>query len=132
VGAKLFAVLVSITVAVFVTACSTPPPPTPHTATMTVTVPTPAPAPSSAPTVAPPPVAVGQQAIDGTFAFTVKGSSTDDVVDFDEPDAVYPQGIFVFVNMQIENVGRSSQTYSADYQRLVVAKTVSFPRTCVP
>ena len=86
---------------------------------MTVTVATPAPAPSSSPTVAPTPVAVGQEAIDGTFAFTVKSSSTDNVVDWDENDQVNAQGIFVFVNMQVENIGRSSQTYSADYQRLV-------------
>lgn len=122
-GAKLVAVPVSITVAVFLAACSTPP--TPHPATMTVTVATPAPAssspsaPSSSPTVAAAPVAVGQTAIDGTFAFTVKGSDTDDVVDFGEPDAVYPQGIFVFVNMQIENIGRSPQAFAADYQRLL-------------
>ncbi len=82
---------------------------------MTVTVPARAPASSSAP----PPVEVGQKGIDSTFAFTVKGSNTDDVVEFDEPDAVYPQGIFVFVTMQVENIGRSAQTYSADYQRLV-------------
>jgi hypothetical protein len=92
---------------------------------MTVTVATPAPAPSS-PTVAPTPVAVGQQATDGTFAFSVKSSSTDNVVDFDEPDAVSPQGIFVFVNMQIENIGRTAQTYSADYQRLVDGKGREF------
>jgi hypothetical protein len=91
---------------------------------MTVTVTTPAPAsspsaPPSAPTPASPPVKVGEKGIDGTFAFTVKGSRTDEVVDWDEPDAVNAQGIFVFVTMQIENIGSSSQTYSADYQRLV-------------
>ncbi len=46
-------------------------------------------------------------------------SSTDDVIDFDKPDEVRPQGIFVVVSVQVENVGRSPQTYSADYQRLV-------------
>jgi hypothetical protein len=119
VGAKLVTVSASITVAVLLAACSTSPPQTQHTATMTVTVPTPAPAPSSAPTVAPPPVEVGQKGIDRTFAFAVKDSYTDDVVDFDEPDQVNAQGIFVFVAMLVENIGTSSQTYSPDYQRLV-------------
>jgi Domain of unknown function (DUF4352)/Protein of unknown function (DUF732) len=86
---------------------------------MTVTVATPAPAPSSSPTVAPTPVAVGQKAIDGTLAFTVKSSRTDNVVDWDEPDQVNAQGIFVLVIMQVENIGRSPQAFSADYQRLL-------------
>ena len=124
VEAKLVAIAVSLIVAVFLDGCSTPAPPTPHPTTMTVTVATPAPAPS--PSVAPLPVAVGQKAIDGTFAFTVKDSSTDNVVDFDEPDAVSPQGIFVVVNMQIENIGRTSQTYAAEYQRLVDDKGREF------
>jgi Domain of unknown function (DUF4352) len=115
----LSAELASITVAVFLTACSTPAPLTPSPATKTVTVAIPAPAPSSSPTVAPTPVAVGQTAIDGAFAFTVQSSRTDNVVAFDEPDAAYAQGVFVIVGMKIENIGRSSQTYSADNQRLV-------------
>jgi Domain of unknown function (DUF4352) len=115
VRAKLVAVPVSITVAVLVAACSTSPPQTQPPATKTVTVPARAPAPSSAP----PPVEVGQKGIESTFAYTVKSSDTDDVVEFDESDAVYSQGIFVFVTMQVENIGRSAQTYSADYQRLV-------------
>jgi hypothetical protein len=53
------------------------------------------------------------------LAFTVKRSSTDTVVDWDQPGQVNAQGIFVLVDMQVENVGRSSQTYSADYQRLL-------------
>jgi Domain of unknown function (DUF4352)/Protein of unknown function (DUF732) len=117
--AKLVAVPASITVAVFLAACSTSPPQTQHPATVTVMVPTPAPAPSSAPTVAAPPVEVGQKGIDRTFAFTVHDSSTDDVVDFDEPDQVNAQGIFVFVTTLVENIGTSAQTYSPDYQRLV-------------
>ena len=119
-GAKLVAVPVPITVAVFLAACTAPAPPqTQHTATMTVTVPTPASAPPSAPPVAASPIAVGQKAIDGAFAFTVKSSRTDDVVDWDEPGQVNAQGIFVLVDIQVENLGRSSQTYSADYQRLL-------------
>jgi hypothetical protein len=117
VRAKLVAVPASISVAVLLAACSTSPPQAKQT--VTVMVPTPAPASSSStPTVAPP-VAVGQKGVDSAFAFTVKSSDTDDVVEFDEPDAVYPQGVFVFVRMEVENIGRSARTYLADYQRLV-------------
>lgn len=114
--AKLVAVPLAVSVAALLTSCSTAAPPP---ATSTVTIATPAPTLSSPPAVAVPPVAVGEEAIDGMLAFTVKGSDTDDVVDFDEPDAVHPQGIFVIVTTQIKNIGRSSWTYSADYQRLV-------------
>ena len=44
------------------------------------------------------------------------------MVNFDETDAVYPQGAFVLVTIQVKNIGRSAQTYSADYQRLVDAE----------
>ncbi len=86
---------------------------------MTVTVATPAPTTSSAAAVRPSPVAVGQAAIDGAFAFTVKSSDTDTIVDWDEPDQVNAQGTFVIVQMQVANIGRSSQRYSADVQRLL-------------
>jgi Domain of unknown function (DUF4352) len=115
--AKLVAIPASIAAAVWLAACGTSPPQA-HPATMTVTVATPAPTTSSTPAAAPPPVAVGQTAIDGAFAFTVGRSDTDNIVAWDEPGQVNAQGIFVIVHMQVENVGRSSQTYSADYQRL--------------
>ena len=87
----------------------------------TRTTPKPAPAPPPAS-----PVGVGNSAIDGAFAFTVESSDEDDVVNFDETDAVYPQGAFVLVTIQVKNIGRSAQTYSADYQRLVDAEGREF------
>jgi hypothetical protein len=67
----------------------------------------------------PPPVVMGQEAIDGTFAFTVTRVVTGKDVHVLGDVYLYAQGTYVFVLMDVKNIGRSSQTYSADYQRLL-------------
>jgi hypothetical protein len=54
---------------------------------------------------------MNEEAVDGPFAFTVTLVSTD--------TSVGAQGIYVLVGMYVTNIGRTSQTYSAAYQRLL-------------
>lgn len=57
---------------------------------------------------------INEKAVDGAFAFTV-----DSVITDWEVDEIPAQGMYLWVVMLVENVGRTSQTYSAEYQRLV-------------
>lgn len=118
---KRLTIAVAIVVAL-VGACtdgSTPTGPT-SAATQTTTAAAPAPTTRQTTVTPPPPVAVNEEARDGTFAFTIGMVQTMDLamgVDVDE--IIHPQGVFVEIAMDVKNIGRSQQRYSADYQRLL-------------
>jgi hypothetical protein len=59
---------------------------------------------------------MGQEAVDGTFTFAVRLVTTHKKDVLTERIA---QGVFVDLVMYVKNVGRSSQSYSAEYQRLL-------------
>jgi len=72
-----------------------------------------------------PPVVVGQEAIDGPFAFTVGSVTAEDkTLQVHGPT---PRGIFVGVVVSVKNLGTSSQSYSAEYQRLLDIEGREFP-----
>ena len=61
-------------------------------------------------------VRVNQRGVDGALAFTIESTITYvDGVTFD----IVPQGTYIQVVGDVENIGMTSQTYRADYQRLV-------------
>ena len=65
-------------------------------------------------------VRVNQRAVDGPLAFTVESTFTHDGAIFGGVGVdIVPQGTYVEVIGDVENIGRTSQTYRADYQRLV-------------
>ena len=68
-------------------------------------------------TITPPPfIQVNEEARDGPFGFTIFYVGT--MTRMGRDDNIYPQGVFVQIAMVVENIGKSQQTYFADYQRL--------------
>ena len=114
VTATVLAVVVGLVVG-----CSSSNSPSPSTSQVRGSSTTPFPAPPVVPApppqtpVAAPPVGIGQEVVDGTFAFTV------DSVDAAKEIELPAQGIFVVVMMRVKNIGTSQQLYSADHQRLL-------------
>jgi hypothetical protein len=93
---------------------STPTGPTSTVGQTTTTAVAPAPTTTQTIVTPPPPVAVNEEARDGTFGFAVS------FVDTVDKGVVGVQGVVaVVIMMWVKNIGRSQQRYFADYQRLL-------------
>jgi hypothetical protein len=90
--------------------------PSPSTNQVTGTSTTSVAAPPRTTVAPPPPVGMNEEVVDGTFAFKVTAVTTEPTW---EGESLPPQGIYVYVIMHVTNIGKTSQTYHADYQRLV-------------